>query len=46
MAGSRSLFPGPGDFMVTLLLLSCLSAFFLFFSWKRRLILVTKRRIS
>lgn len=46
IAGSRGLFPGPGDFMITLLLLSCLSAFFLFFSWKRRLILVTKRRIS
>ncbi len=46
MAGSRILFPGPGDFMFTLLLLSCLSAFFLFFSWKRRLTLVTKRRVS
>lgn len=35
----------PGDFMITLLLLSCLSAFFLRLSWKRRLTLVTARRI-
>lgn len=39
-------FSDPGDFMLTLLLLSCLSAFFLFLGWKRRLMLVTDRRAS
>ena len=39
-------FRDPGDFMVMLLFLSCLSAFFLFLGWRRRLVLVTDQRIS
>ncbi|MGC2872502.1 hypothetical protein ACDL92_04270 [Ihubacter sp. mB4P-1] len=36
----------PGEFTVTLLLLSCLSALFLFLGWKRRMVLITNKRIS
>lgn len=46
LTGQSESFQNPGDFMLALLLLSCLSAFFLLLSWKRRLVLVTDRRIS
>ncbi len=46
LTGQSGAFKNPGDFMLALLFLSCLSALFLFLSWKRRFVLVTDRRIS